>query len=148
MPGNQYGFDFLRTDHRLDDEGKPIQESVEVDAPAAQVGILSAADFAAVQNKPDLEKQFDILAFLQAHRGSGCLAPDVIYKATGIDLDVEIKVAEMLQKNPKIRLEMVPDPENPALTVATYAYQAKYSTVRDRTSLLAQINRMVNTFHR
>ena len=49
----------------------------------------------------------------------------------------------MLQKNPKVKVEMVPDPENPALLVATYAYQAKYSTVRDRTSLLAQINRML-----
>ena len=39
---------------------------------------------------------------------------------------------------------MVPDPENPALLVANYAYQAKYATVRDRTTLLAQINRMPN----
>jgi hypothetical protein len=50
----------------------------------------------------------------------------------------------MLQRNPKIRVEMIPDPENPALLVPTYAYQAKYSGVRSAATLLAQINRMPN----
>ena len=50
----------------------------------------------------------------------------------------------MLQRNPKIRVENVPDPENPSLMVATYSYQAKYNNVRDRKTLLAQINRCKN----
>lgn len=141
---NSYGFDFLRTEHKLDADGNPIQvssshnEQALLEAPHSFHATPDAA------NKPDLEKQYDILAFLQAHRGSGCLAPSVIYRATGIDLDIDIRVAEMLKSNAKIRVEMVPDPENPALMVATYAYQAKYSNVRDRTSLLAQINRMTS----
>ena len=144
---NAYGFDFLRTEH-LDESAqqdvvqKPSSTQDEPGTPSTMV--LSEEALNEIQNKPDLEKQFMILHFLQAHRGSGCLAPDVIYKSTGIDLDVDTKVGEMLQKNPKVKVEMVPDPENPALLVATYAYQAKYSTVRDRTTLLAQINRMVS----
>lgn len=151
MANNAYGFDFLRADHKLDDDGHPLQNNDVrsmsfdddlVDGSGMTVDLQSK--FLSAQNKPDLEKQFDILAFLQAHRGSGCLAPPVIYKATGIDLDDNPKVADMLQRNPKVRVEMVPDPENPALLVATYAYQAKYANVRDRASLLAQINRMTS----
>lgn len=148
---NQYGFDFLRSEHLLNeddtnDDALPTvsvsQETGDEDGPASAA---AEVDFERAQNKPDLEKQYDILAFLQAHRGSGsCLAPSVIYKATGIDLDINPSVAAMLQRNPKIRVEMVPDPENPALLVPTYAYQAKYSNVRDFASLLAQINRMSN----
>ena len=74
----------------------------------------------------------------------GCLAPSVIYQNTGIDLLEEEKVAEWLQHNPKIRVDHVPDPENPSLMIATYAYQAKYNHVRDRTTLLAQINQCKN----
>jgi len=141
---NTYGFDFLKSEH-LDGSNDPsAAPSIPQQHPTSPPSFATEADFAAAQNKPDLEKQFDILAFLQAHRGSGCLAPSVIYKATGIDLDVDTRVAEMLQRNPKVRVEMVPDPENPALMLATYAYQAKYASVRDRTTLLAQINRMVS----
>lgn len=106
--------------------------------------VLSEEKLSEIQNLPILEKQHMILNFLRAHRGSGCLAPNVIYKSIGIDLVNDMKLAEMLQQNPKIKIDMVPDPENPALLIATYAYQAKYSMVRDRTSLLAQINRMVS----
>ena len=111
--------------------------SVDVSAPIVSID---------VEKKPDLEKQFDILAFLRDHRGSGCLGTNVIYKSTGIDLDLDSnqKVVDMLQRNPKIRVEMVPDPENPTLRVATYAYQAKYTSVRNRSTLLAQINRMTS----
>jgi hypothetical protein len=150
---NTYGFDFLRTEHLNDDAQQSQQHdaSNSNDAPSADDVTSSsyntpstALDLVAIQNKPDLEKQFDVLAFLQAHRGSGSLSPAVIYKAMGIDLDINEKVAEMLQRNPKVRVEMVPDPENPALLAATYSYQAKFSSVRDRTSLLAQINRMTS----
>ena len=37
-----------------------------------------------------------------------------------------------------------PDPENPSVQLATYAYQAKYNNVRDVKTLLAQINRSKN----
>lgn len=45
---------------------------------------------------------------------------------------------------PQDNVETVPDPENPSLTIDTYAYQAKYNNVRDRKTLLAQINRCKN----
>lgn len=144
---NSYNFDFLRNEH-LDDSAKadgPSSSSADTVTPTPTVSSFATPkDFAAAANKPDLEKQFDILAFLQAHRGSGCIAPSVIYRSTGIDLDVDTQVADMLQRNPKVKVEMIPDPENPALLLATYAYQAKFATVRDRTSLLAQINRMTS----
>lgn len=143
---NKYAFDFLRTEHKnLDDDiGDNNHDDEDVDIDYNKGNTLPDAKFIDVKNKPDLEKQFDVLAFLQAHQGSGCLAPAIIYRATGIDLDADVQVARMLQRNPKVRVERVPDPENPSLTVATYAYQAKYSSVRDRTSLLAQINRMAS----
>jgi hypothetical protein len=153
---NQYGFDFLRSEHLLDEDGPDRKNYVVSQDEPGEDGRdddnndgdgnskeVPAVDFERAQNKPDLEKQYDILAFLQAHRGSGsCLAPSVIYRSTGIDLDLNPTVAAMLQRNPKIRVEMIPDPENPALLVPTYAYQAKYSSIRDSSSLLAQINRM------
>jgi hypothetical protein len=151
MANNTYGFDFLRNEHLNEDaqqqqqQQKPSNGNAVPSADDVTSTAYSAPlDLVAIQNKPDLEKQFDVLAFLQAHRGSGCLSPAVIYKAVGIDLDINEKVADMLQRNPKVRVEMVPDPENPALMAATYSYQAKYSSVRDRTSLLAQINRMTS----
>jgi hypothetical protein len=139
---NQYGFDFLRTEHVLESDSFKVEETSEnggmdVSQPRSSID---------VEKKPDLEKQFDILAFLRDHRGSGCLGTNVIYKSTGIDLDLDSnqKVVEMLHRNPKVRVEMVPDPENPTLRVATYAYQAKYTSVRNRATLLAQINRMTS----
>mmetsp|Transcript_96822 Transcript_96822/g.145004 ORF Transcript_96822/g.145004 Transcript_96822/m.145004 type:complete len:536 (-) Transcript_96822:256-1863(-) len=145
MARNAYGLDFLRNEHTLAEDGEPAP------VPATPSGVSSAAAWAdgdamaaAVAHKPDLEKQFDVIHFLQAHRSAGCLAPDVIYQRTGIDLIDDEAVATMLQHNPKIRVEHVPDPENPSLMIATYAYQAKYNHVRDRTTLLAQINRCKN----
>jgi len=146
---NIYGLDFLRSEHTLDGDGVPKRRDDETALAPGVVddGLDERArmeKFRVAANKPDLEKQFDILAFLQAHRGSGCLAPSVIYDNTGIDLESDAAVAEMLAKNPKVKVEMIPDPENPSLSVATYSYQAKYSNVRDRTTLLAQINRMTS----
>jgi TFA2 Winged helix domain 2 len=167
MSNNNYGFDFLRREHldhddvveeasgsfRKDDDNDEDGDGGDDGSPShtgsggggGGGGGMTEELFKAARNKPTLEKQWDILNFLQAHRGSGCLAPNVIYKSTGIDLEVDTTTAEMLQKNPKVRVEMVPDPENPhALLVATYAYQAKYATVRNRATLLAQVNRMPN----
>jgi hypothetical protein len=136
MPSNAYGFDFLKSEHKqsADTSLEPIvSDAVVVDD---SIPLEDAA------NKPDLEKQFIILGFLQKHRDS-CLAPSLIYRATGIDLETDVTVATMLQNNPKVRVEYIPDPENPALQIPHYAYQAKYPHVRDRASLLAQVNRML-----
>jgi hypothetical protein len=142
---NTYGLDFLRREHTLNEEGQP-QTS---DTPPRVVSSAAAwadgdALAASVAHKPDLEKQFDVIHFLQAHRASGCLAPSVIYQKTGIDLQDNEAVAGMLKHNTKIRVEQVPDPENPSLMIASYAYQAKYNNIRDQSSLLAQINRCKN----
>jgi hypothetical protein len=142
-PANAYGLDFLRSEHTLNDDAEPKPVISQSSGPS-----LFAADgdalAALVAHKPDLEKQFDVIHFLQKHRSAGCLAPSVIYQRTGIDLIEDDAVAEMLQHNPKIRVEQVPDPDNPSLMIETYAYQAKYNHVRDRTTLLAQINRCKN----
>ena len=147
---NRYGLDFLRKEHVLDEVGStknPLHPKEEADHVGSSLpSIDTEALLAAVANKPDLEKQFDVIHFLQAHRSAGWMPPSVIFQRTGIDLEEEsnAKVAQMLQRNPKIKVETVPDPENPSLTIDTYAYQAKYNHVRDRKSLLAQINRCKN----
>lgn len=144
MATNGYGFDFLKTEHKYDDDNNHFQQQPDV-VPITSSTLPSVDAIASAHLKPDLEKQFDTLAFLQKHRGSGsALAPSLIYQSTGIDLETDVNVATMLQSNPKVRTEFIPDPENPSLQVAHYAYQAKYTTVRDRASLLAQINRMDN----
>lgn len=146
---NAYALDFLRREHTLNENGEP--QDVEKDVHSSPSFAASGSGWAdgdnlaaTVAHKPDLEKQFDVIHFLQAHRSAGCLAPSVIYQRTGIDLQEDEAVATMLQHNSKIRVEQVPDPENPSLMIATYAYQAKYNHVRDRTTLLAQINRCKN----
>jgi hypothetical protein len=146
---NRYGLDFLRTEHTLDDDGNAKSSAVESstnELPTSSSWIDSdpqaLAD--AVAHKPDLEKQFDVMHFLKAHRSAGWMLPSVIFQRTGIDLETDTAVAKMLQCNPKISVEHVPDPENPSLRIATYAYQAKYNHVRDRKTLLAQINRSKN----
>jgi len=134
---NSYGFDFLKSQHTLGgiDAPKPALST----ASSVAVPVVSAAD---VSHKPALEKQADILKFLKAHRSAGYLGPSIIYKGTGIDLEeADEAVAKLLQTNAKISIEHVPDPENPSVMVANYAYQSKYNHVRDRASLLAQINR-------
>ena len=98
-------------------------------------------------HKSDLEKQADVLNFLRHHRSSGCLPPSVIYKSLGIDLSdggTDTAVVNMLLNNAKVKLEEVPDPENPSLTMNLFGYRAKFSMVRDKSSLQAQINRMKN----
>lgn len=138
---NAYGFDFLRAEHNLEDDGRP-QQAVAGFAPSGSndlgVPLVSPSQ---VAHKPDLEKQSDVLHFLKAHRSAGFLAPNVIYRATGIDLqERDESVAKMLERHPNVKVEQIPDPENPSLTIATYMYQAKYDNVRDKTSLLAHVN--------
>ncbi|KAG7374580.1 hypothetical protein IV203_013675 [Nitzschia inconspicua] len=149
---NRYGLDFLRTEHTLGHDGTNNNRTASAVDSSLTVGLEESTSSwtdphvlaAAAAHKPDLEKQFDVMHFLKAHRSSGWMPPSVIYQRTGIDLETDIAVAEMLQRNPKIAVEHVPDPENPSLRIATYAYQAKYNHVRDRKTLLAQINRSKN----
>ena len=146
---NVYGFDFLRSGHNDTAAHAP---PAEPPSPSLNGFLTTAVEVppdaaAAAAEKTDLEKQFDVIHFLQTHRTSGCLAPSVIYKSTGIDLSadgIDEMVAKMLLKNPKIRVEEIPDPEDPTLTIQTFGYQAKFNNVRDRAGLLAQINRCKN----
>ena len=146
MSTNAYGFDFLRSEHQLPPGGQGQGEQGE------QVGAAAAA----IPNTPppplhvksDLEAQYDVLQFLSGHRTSGCLPPSVIAKATAVHLDPSSPryrssagVADLLARNPKVRIEMIPDPENPTLLLPTYGYQAKFANVTDRAGLLAQVNR-------
>lgn len=153
---NIYGFDFLRSEHTDaaaragQSDGPPLRRTA---APTVTSPRVAAAPDAA--HKTDLEKQFMVLRFLQTHRTSGCLPPSVIYKNTGVDLSgnsgadgggggKNASVSKMLIKNPKVRVEEIPDPEDPTVTILTYGYQAKFQNVRDRAGLLAQINRCKN----
>ncbi|KAL3782791.1 hypothetical protein ACHAW5_005745 [Stephanodiscus triporus] len=152
MAANAYGFDFLRAEHNL-----PSSTSANTDPFAGSaVGIVATpsarrdnddATTLDVSHKSDLEKQADILVFLRHHRSSGCLPPSVIHKALGIDLSEggpDRAVAAMLASNPKVKVEEVPDPENPSLSMSLFGYRAKFSDVKDRPTLLAQVNRMKN----
>jgi hypothetical protein len=136
---NIYAFDFLRSEHTMGvaDTPRPTHSTERLTS-----GSFQTVSAESVAHKPDLEKQADILRFLKAHRSSGYLPPSIIYRGTGIDLDeADESVARILEKNPKISIEQVPDPENPQIMLSTYAYQSKYNHVRDRATLLAQINR-------
>ncbi|EJK76039.1 hypothetical protein THAOC_02219 [Thalassiosira oceanica] len=147
---NSYGFDFLRSEHNL-----PSSDDADTLHPFAS-NVLNVKSSASsnvprgvpdVSQKSDLEKQADVLVFLRNHRSAGFLPPAVIYKNLGIDLSdggVDSAVVKMLECNPKVNVEEVPDPENPSLAMNTFSYRAKFSTVRDKPTLLAQINRMKN----
>eukprot|EP00956_Cyclotella_meneghiniana_P015851 scaffold24638_cov48-Cyclotella_meneghiniana.AAC.3 len=136
---NNYGFDFLRAEHNLPNQGgtalsTPPRPTAPPSDTNSNIGNTNN------NNKSNLEKQADILLFLRHHRSSGCLPPSIIRKSLGIDLTSD-PVAELLQNNPKIIVEEVPDPENPTLTVLYYGYKAKFGGVKDRSTLVGQINR-------
>lgn len=145
---NSYGFDFLRAEHNLPSASSGssgIASSSSAYNRSASTGSFGGVPDAS--RKSDLEKQADVLVFLRHHRSSGCLPPSVIYKSLGIDLSdggADGEVVKMLLKNPKVNVEEVPDPENPSLSMNMFGYRAKFSTVRDKATLLAQINRMKN----
>lgn len=154
MAANSYGFDFLRVEHNLggddyaifdgtaDDDG--LDASAAVTTSFATNNIPSSGEVDA-SHKSNLEKQADVLVFLRQHRSSGCLSPAVIYKALGIDLSEggkDVAIVNMLAANPKVIIEIVPDTTNPNIPMNTFGYRSKYSNVKDRVTLLAQINRM------
>lgn len=143
---NSYGFDFLRSEHTLNEPQKE-----EVKAPSTFDFISTQQEGEHVDQsgheKTDLEKQYDVIQFLQAHRSSGCLPPSIIYKSIRVDLSEgghDESVTKLLLKNARIRVEEIPDPENPSLTIYTFGYQAKFNNVRNRTGLLAQVNSCKN----
>lgn len=142
---NVYGLDFLRSEHNLPAEGDAAATATSSSVtPAFRRSSSASVAIPDVSHKSNLEKQSDVLIFLRHHRSSGCLPPSVIYKSLGVDLSdggADSAVANMLANNPKVNVEEVPDPENPSLSIMHYGYRAKFSTVRDRTTLLAQINR-------
>jgi hypothetical protein len=156
---NSYGFDFLKSEHLIDAAASTdvfVEATNQNDTTSSNQASLLLDDESfrkhemLAQSKPDLEKQYDILAFLQKHTRTNtkhCLPPNIIYRATGIDLQSpdNANVATMLMNNLKIHIEYTPDPENPNLLIPHYAYQAKYPNVVDRASLLGQINRMRDT---
>lgn len=139
MPSNAYGFDFLANQHRsVEGETNGGYKAHEKSYHVPAVNFNPTG----VEAQSDLEKQFIILAFLKEHR-EACIPPSLIYRATGVDLEGrDIDVANMLASNHKIRTEVIPDPENPSLGITHYAYQSKYPSVRDKSTLLAQVNRM------
>jgi len=141
---NAYGFDFLKSEHQLDggdDVARPALSSIDSTRSLA----LETPDFAAVRRMTTIEKIFIVSNFLKAHRSAGYLAPSVIFKSTGIDLlERDAVVAKELEKKENIDVEQVPDPENPSLMVSTYCYVSKFANVRDRKTLVAQINSSKN----
>lgn len=91
---NNYGFDFLRAEHNLPNQGDTVLATPpRPTAPPSTIG--------GNNSKSNLEKQADILLFLRHHRSSGCLPPSIIRKSLGIDLSSD-PVAELLQNNPKV----------------------------------------------
>ncbi|KAL7532667.1 hypothetical protein ACHAXR_004771 [Thalassiosira sp. AJA248-18] len=151
---NSYGFDFLRAEHNLAPSASTTSATSALGGgtttPSSSSAYRSESSnniIPDVSHKSNLEKQADVLVFLRHHRSSGCLPPSVIYKSLGIDLSdggADVDVVSMLLNNPKVNVEQMPDPENPSLNMNLFGYRAKFSTVRDKATLLAQINRMKN----
>lgn len=139
---NVHGFDFLRTEHQGHDTAaitaipqynydEQQQQNNQQQQPAPS-------------NKTDGEKIYDVIEFLKFHRTKGCLNPSIINKSIQVDLSEggnDENVRKALCTNHKIRVEEIPDPENPALTIYTFGYQTKYKNVCNKVGLLAQINR-------
>lgn len=146
MASNAYGFDFLKSEHQLDgDKEPPRQELLSNVGSSSRSLALDAPDFTAVRLMTTSEKIFIVSNFLKAHRSAGYLSPSVIFKSTGVDLvEYDADVADALEQKENIAVEQVPDPENPSLMLSTYAYQSKFSHVRDRKTLVAQINMSKN----
>jgi hypothetical protein len=168
---NPFGFDFLKEEHLAannDDyvnDDSPTKRKVRFAASEEEGGEDDGEDLdedGRRRDRSDLEKQFDVIQFLQTHRSaSRCFTPATIYEATGVDLSGDDEnVAAMLARNPKVRIEEMVNPEynesvlndnneqqqqlllQPRIILA-YGYQAKFN-IQDKTGLLAQINRCKN----
>jgi len=137
---NIYGFDFLQSEHQLTEEqGDNDDALTTMYNEIPQAPPLSSS----IALESDLGKQHKVIDFLRTYR-SGCLQPGIIYEKTGVDLSDggrDEAVRKMLCNNKVIKIEEIPDPENPSLTILIFGYQAKYNDVRNKTGLLAQINK-------
>lgn len=136
---NLYGFDFLKSDHKLDESND--QSNTNNYQQGQQPPFIPPTTPSSY--KSDLEKQHDVIKFLKSHRSS-CLSPAIIYSHLQIDLSEggdDSTVRQMLLNNKQIKVEEEPDPENPSLTIYIFGYQAKYNNVRNKIGLLAQINK-------
>jgi len=145
---NLHGFDFLRTEHtsssHQEDATAAISATPAYSYDQNQYQNQNQNQQQASSNKTDGEKIYDVIRFLKAHRTRGCLIPSIIYKSIAVDLSEggeDDNVRKHLCDNHKIRVEEIPDPENPALTIYTFGYQTKYKNVCNKVGLLAQINR-------
>jgi hypothetical protein len=145
MSANRYGLDFLKSEHTLSKDGEPqssstrSQQQQHLSSSWDGRKTLQLAEAAAL--KSNLEKRYDVINFLKANRSGGPLFPQIIFERTGIDLEEDRELAKIVEESQNVSVEQIPDPENPSLMIATYAYQSKFPTVRDKKSLLAQINR-------
>jgi hypothetical protein len=63
---NQYGFDFLKNDHRLDESGSPLQQPYAEQQQQLQPQHQHQPP-PDVTHKSDLEKQHDVIKFLKNH---------------------------------------------------------------------------------
>ena len=152
MSSNQYGFDFLKSSHQSTDNTS-IQTKEQLQYISGTSHIISSSNtsnnITTSYEKSQYEKQYDVIQFLKQHRSAGCLPPSIIYEETGVDLtETDQEVASLLRSKDNIKVEEIPDPENPSLTILTYGYQSKYNNVRNKTGLMGQINRSKNGLRR
>ena len=131
MSSNQYGFDFLKSSHQSTDNTS-IQTKEQLQYISGTSNIISSSNtsnnITASYEKSQYEKQYDVIQFLKQHRSAGCLPPSIIYEETGVDLtETDQEVASLLRSKDNIKVEEIPDPENPSLTILTYGYQSKYN---------------------
>ncbi|GFH44616.1 hypothetical protein CTEN210_01090 [Chaetoceros tenuissimus] len=152
MSSNQYGFDFLKSSHQsTDNTSIQTKEQLQYISGTGSNIISSSTsnNITTSYEKSQYEKQYDVIQFLKQHRSAGCLPPSIIYEETGVDLtETDQEVASLLRTKDNIKVEEIPDPENPSLTILTYGYQSKYNNVRNKTGLMGQINRSKNGIRR
>ena len=150
---NQYGFDFLKVEHVVVGESNADVSTTQNNSNNYSVPITDADDNIGPTTtyETNLQKQFVVLQFLRSHRSSGCLPPSVIKSNIGVDLSeggADEEVSKLLLNNAKVRVEQIPDPEDPASTMFTFGYQSKFMGIRNKVGLLAQINRCKNGVRR
>lgn len=147
---NLYGLDFLKSEHQLPNN----DNAAESDSSSPDVNDNNDDgnnNYDSLSNN-DLEKQYQIITFLQKHRSSGFLPPSIIYQETGIDLSsADLRdqnnnsdFVKSLLQNKKICTEEVPDPENPSINIVTFGYAANFAEVTNKARLLAKINACTN----
>uniref|UniRef100_A0A7S2K4C3 TFA2 Winged helix domain-containing protein n=1 Tax=Leptocylindrus danicus TaxID=163516 RepID=A0A7S2K4C3_9STRA len=126
-----YGFEFLRSEHQEQSQQNEQAEYTESSSSRHQ------AQQQQVQ-KPAGEKHFDIINFLQAqykHNNTLLFSIDDILRHTGVDLNVDEDVAQMLDANHRIRCVHPAGVSDDVM----YGYQPKIQA-SNKKELLALIN--------